>query len=168
MSSGAVVARIRKALKHIESTLEKDPVIFIDSDGGHWINETASHFLKEKSVPLKDFVEWLKIGSNHLQGLTYGNIEIQMMKLPKNDIIVFLRLQKRRGLAEKPSLTAKEREILRYLVKGFTNRKIADLMNISPGTVNTHLDNLYAKLGCSNRVAACFTALKNGLFLPSP
>jgi DNA-binding NarL/FixJ family response regulator len=52
-------------------------------------------------------------------------------------------------------------------VKGFSNKKIAGLMKISPGTVNTHLDNIYRKLGCSNRVTACITAVKNGLFLPS-
>ncbi len=51
-------------------------------------------------------------------------------------------------------------------VRGESNKSIADIMKISPGTVNTHLDNIYSKLGCSNRLSACLIALRNGLFLP--
>jgi len=39
--------------------------------------------------------------------------------------------------------------------------------SVTPGTINTHLDNIYDKLNCSNRLAACFTALKHGLIVPT-
>jgi len=40
-------------------------------------------------------------------------------------------------------------------------------MGVSPGTINSHLDSIYRKLGCSNRLEAAFTALRCGLVLPS-
>ncbi|MDA8085212.1 MAG: response regulator transcription factor [Nitrospiraceae bacterium] len=66
----------------------------------------------------------------------------------------------------KTPLTLKEREVLSLVSKGFTNKQIAEMMKISPSTVNVHLDHIYRKLGCSNRVEACFIGLKKGLFPP--
>jgi DNA-binding CsgD family transcriptional regulator len=63
-------------------------------------------------------------------------------------------------------LTQKEKEILGHSINGLTNKEIASSLNISPGTVNTHLDSIYRKLGVSNRIEASFVALKNGLIIP--
>ncbi len=50
------------------------------------------------------------------------------------------------------TLTSREIEILRYIVKGHTNRQIADALNISVRTVETHRSNLMDKLGLHSRV----------------
>lgn len=71
-----------------------------------------------------------------------------------------------RSQGAKSSISLGEREVLRYLVKGTSNKKIAEGMKISHGMVNSHLDNVYSKLGCANRLSACCIALKNGLFIP--
>ena len=52
--------------------------------------------------------------------------------------------------SESPSvalLSARERQILRLVASGMTNREIAAVLFIAPGTVRKHLDNVYAKLG---------------------
>jgi len=162
-----IIARVKKSLRLIDKNLEKEAIIFIDTKGAHWANELADEFISKKGIPKEDFVEWIKIGSSHLQNLNYDDMDIHMMKLPEQDVVVFLKQGQKDTVTKKYKLTLRERELLRYLVQGFSNRKIAGLMKIGPGTVNTHLDNIYSKLDCSNRLTTCFTALKNGLFLPT-
>jgi DNA-binding CsgD family transcriptional regulator len=53
-----------------------------------------------------------------------------------------------------PRLTPRENELLRLLAAGHTNSQIARRLGISEGTVRTHLENIYAKLGVSSRTAA--------------
>jgi DNA-binding CsgD family transcriptional regulator len=51
-------------------------------------------------------------------------------------------------------LTTREREVLSWLSKGKTNRDIAQILGLSPRTVDKHLEQIYAKLGVENRTAA--------------
>ena len=51
-------------------------------------------------------------------------------------------------------LTPREREILALVEEGKTNAEIAANLWISPATVRTHLENVYAKLGVGSRTAA--------------
>ncbi|MFC7337916.1 response regulator transcription factor [Haloferula chungangensis] len=51
-------------------------------------------------------------------------------------------------------LTRRENEIGQWLSAGKTNAEIAMILNISPGTVKRHLENIYDKLGVPNRVSA--------------
>ncbi|MBI5634390.1 MAG: response regulator transcription factor [Nitrospirae bacterium] len=162
-----ITARIKESLEQLEAAPKGEPVIYIDQKGDHWLNDTAHTFITQKKIPKDDFIEWLKMGSSHLQNLSYGDIDVHMVRLPKKGVIIHLRHEPKKRSQCGNGLTDKEREILKHLVKGKSNKKIAEQLKISPGTVNSHLDNIYVKLGCSNRVEACFTALKNGLFLPS-
>lgn len=162
-----IIARIKKSLSLIDKNLEEEAVIFLDAKGAHWVNELAKECISRKGIPKEDFVEWIKLGASHLQSLNYDDIEIHMMRLPEQDVVVFLKHGRKKAASKKYTLTQRERELLRFLVQGFSNKKIAGLMKICPGTVNTHLDNIYSKLDCSNRLTTCFTALKNGLFLPT-
>jgi DNA-binding CsgD family transcriptional regulator len=56
-------------------------------------------------------------------------------------------------------LTPREREILLWVARGKSNREIAAVLYLAPGTVRKHLDNVYAKLGVSNRAGAVGYAL---------
>ena len=56
------------------------------------------------------------------------------------------------------ALSDKELEILRLLAAGHTNSQIARRLGISEGTVRTHLENIYDKLGVSSRTAAVIRA----------
>jgi DNA-binding CsgD family transcriptional regulator len=51
-------------------------------------------------------------------------------------------------------LTRREREVLRLLADGHSDREIAAALSISPKTVGLHVSHLLAKLGVSSRAAA--------------
>ena len=72
-------------------------------------------------------------------------------------------LDLRRGHAERRGLTARELEILRHAADGKRGPEIARLLVISPSTVKTHFENIYDKLGVSDRAAAVAQALRAGL-----
>ncbi|MEO1017317.1 MAG: HD domain-containing phosphohydrolase [Pseudomonadota bacterium] len=63
-----------------------------------------------------------------------------------------------------PQITARERDVLGLLIRGLTNKAIARDLDLSPKTVSTHLEHIYAKLGVSTRAAAAIKALDRGLF----
>ena len=60
-------------------------------------------------------------------------------------------------------LTTREVEVLRLLVRGYTNRQIADRLKISPRTAEGHRANLSAKLGLRSRVELVEYAEKHRL-----
>jgi DNA-binding CsgD family transcriptional regulator len=51
-------------------------------------------------------------------------------------------------------LTRREREVLALVAEGRSNREIARVLWVSPATVRTHLEHVYAKLGVHSRTAA--------------
>lgn len=60
-------------------------------------------------------------------------------------------------------LTARERDILRLLAKGYDNQTIADELFISLKTVKTHVSNILAKLEVDDRTQAVVYAFKHHL-----
>ncbi|KXT77460.1 response regulator transcription factor [Streptococcus sp. DD13] len=60
-------------------------------------------------------------------------------------------------------LTARERDILALLAKGYENQRIADESFISLKTVKTHVSNILSKLGVSDRTQAVVYAFQHGL-----
>lgn len=56
-------------------------------------------------------------------------------------------------------LTAREAEVLYWVVKGKINRDIGDILGSSPATVKKHLERVYAKLGVETRTAAAGMAM---------
>lgn len=60
-------------------------------------------------------------------------------------------------------LTAREREILTLLAKGYDNQRIADESFISLKTVKTHVSNILSKLEVSDRTQAVVYAFQHGL-----
>ena len=86
-----------------------------------------------------------------------------MGKLGPNEFL--LRLAKDSG-ADAPAefsselgLTTREGEVLSWLSKGKTNRDIAQILGLSPRTVDKHLEQIYSKLGVENRTAAAAIAV---------
>lgn len=61
------------------------------------------------------------------------------------------------------SLTAREREILRHLARGESNKAIARNLEITEGTTKVHVKNLLKKMGFRSRVEAAVWAVQNGL-----
>ena len=61
-----------------------------------------------------------------------------------------------------PELTSRQWELLRLLAAGHTNADIARELVVSVSTVRKHLENIFARLGVTNRTAAIVKAF------PSP
>jgi DNA-binding NarL/FixJ family response regulator len=70
---------------------------------------------------------------------------------------------KGRGAPLPDSLTAREVEVLRHLARGQTNRKIAEQLTLSSGTVKNHVQHIISKLGVSDRTQAAVRAVQSGL-----
>ncbi|WP_419900535.1 DNA-binding response regulator [Roseomonas sp. USHLN139] len=63
-------------------------------------------------------------------------------------------------LRDRLGLTAREAEVLLWLGRGKSNRDIADILVLSPRTVNKHLEGIFAKLGVENRASAAALAVR--------
>lgn len=68
--------------------------------------------------------------------------------------------------AEELGLTSRERDVLRLVAAGSTNRKIAEELFISPKTASVHVSNILAKLGVAGRGEAAALAHRLRLFAP--
>lgn len=60
-------------------------------------------------------------------------------------------------------LTPTEETVLRMIVGGMSNKEIAFALDVSENTVKTHNQNIFGKIGVSDRTSAATTAIKRGL-----
>jgi len=117
----------------------------------HWLNQAQQGKAGSKAAAMASFP------GNEALRLQY------MGKLGPNEFL--LRLAKDTG-ADTPAefsselgLTTREGEVLSWLSKGKTNRDIAQILGLSPRTVDKHLEQIYSKLGVENRTAAAAIAV---------
>jgi DNA-binding NarL/FixJ family response regulator len=89
----------------------------------------------------------------HYAGTIEGGERLLLVEQVRDDLSA-LRLTDRLGL------TPREAEVLNWLRAGKTNRDIAEILGISPRTVNKHLDRIYVKLGVETRLAAAAVAMQ--------
>jgi DNA-binding CsgD family transcriptional regulator len=123
----------------------------------------------ELPQPWLDWLEQLHDGLNQpkapLKSLPLRNNELRLQYMGKLGPDEFLlRLSRETGtdtskdLSKELGLTTRESEVLSWLSKGKTNRDIAQILGLSPRTVDKHLEQIYAKLGVENRTAAAAVA----------
>ncbi|KJS60542.1 response regulator transcription factor [Streptomyces rubellomurinus] len=68
------------------------------------------------------------------------------------------------GPAELPDgLTAREAEVLALIAQGLSNTEIAQRLFVSPATVKTHINNLFAKTAVRDRAQAVAYAFRHGI-----
>jgi len=98
-----------------------------------------------------------KVGGHYLQ-LTYvGKV---------SDREILLRLAVVDDNSEKAALraafpvTEREADVLLWIAAGKSNRDIADILGLSPRTVNKYLDQIYEKIGVENRTSAAAKAVR--------
>lgn len=60
-------------------------------------------------------------------------------------------------------LTRRELDVLKLLAAGGSNRKIAERLHVTEGTIKTHINNILGKLRVSSRTQAILTALRRGI-----
>jgi predicted ATPase/DNA-binding CsgD family transcriptional regulator len=86
--------------------------------------------------------------------------------LPLSEAIIEALAEPKRDAAHSvatPSLTPREREVLRLLANGHTDRESAAMLCISPRTVEQHITNIVNKLGATSRLNAVLRAAHQGL-----
>lgn len=64
-------------------------------------------------------------------------------------------------------LTAREAEVLYWVIYGKTNRDIGEILDSSHRTVNKHLEHVFEKLGVETRTAAAALAMQKARIVPS-
>ena len=65
--------------------------------------------------------------------------------------------------AAERGITAREREILGYVSKGFSNEEIGKILNLSFNTVKAHLKSILVNLGVSDRAEAVAEGIRRGI-----
>jgi DNA-binding NarL/FixJ family response regulator len=99
----------------------------------------------------------LELGANKL--------EVSMLGPTGPDEILF-RLHELSGerdeevLQQTLRVTSREAEVLLWISRGKSNREIGEILNISPRTVNKHLEQVFVKLGVENRASAAARAVR--------
>jgi DNA-binding CsgD family transcriptional regulator len=63
-------------------------------------------------------------------------------------------------LRNKLQLTQREAEVLLWIARGKSNRDVAEILTLSPRTVNKHLEQIFNKLGVENRTSAAALAAR--------
>lgn len=63
-------------------------------------------------------------------------------------------------------LTEREKEVLQLLAHGKSNKEVAQLLNLSPHTVDSHRTNLMQKLGLHNTAEIVLYAVRKGIIVP--
>lgn len=96
--------------------------------------------------------------------LSLGGAPLRASRLDEpNPSVCVIRVEPAGGAAPaRPihTMTARESEVLLWVTRGKTNRDIAEIIGISPRTVNKHLEHIFEKLGVETRTAAAAVASK--------
>src|SRR5690606_15794670 len=58
------------------------------------------------------------------------------------------------------AVTGREADVLLWIANGKTNREIGQILEMSPRTVNKHLEQIFRKLGVENRTSAAAVAIR--------
>lgn len=150
-NAGALLWATPQAQKLLSDTLADAADDFVLPDPmPQWIEQAQKGTAGKKTATVASFP-----GNEQLR-LQY------MGKLGPNEFL--LRLAKDTSgdmpaeFSSELGLTTREGEVLSWLSKGKTNRDIAQILGLSPRTVDKHLEQIYAKLGVENRTAAAAIA----------
>ncbi|MCB8878883.1 response regulator [Acidisoma cellulosilytica] len=182
-----VIARIRVHLtgarrtQSAQAALDKAGryLLATDTEGElQWATPQAAGLLArlmppdEAGAPACPWVaEWLAFSAEQ----TPGQVAIALGDAPVLQFVyvgrmapdeVMFRIQETRTsteeaqLRERLGLTAREAEVLLWVGHGKGTRDIAEILGMSPRTVQKHLEQIYSKLGVENRAAAAAIAIR--------
>lgn len=130
---------------------------FTDSDS--WILN-SEFFLprRSKTLILLNRTKPADLSNNHITICSSQEVIIEEIeRLLASESLTATTTEKNKGLS------TREIDVLQLIVKGITNKEIADKLNISLNTVLTHRKNITAKLGIKTVSGLTFYALMNGL-----
>ncbi len=149
-----------EAAQRINEALPKTAIIILSmhSDEGYVLRALkagAKGYLLKDSVE-GDLIDAIKAVS---EGKTFFSPEITKMLVED-----YVREIRARGVEDSYELlTAREREIMRLLAQGASNKDIAAALNLSPYTVETHRRNLQEKLNLHSLAELILYAVRKGV-----
>ena len=118
----------------------------------------ADGFLSKGASPVElvDGILRVARGENALSGSAVNAVVAQLSASPG----IAIDKEAARLVAE---LTARELEVVTYLVQGLTNREIAGALYLSPLTVKTHVNHAMTKVGARDRAQLVPVAVRAGI-----
>jgi len=146
-----------------------------------WRTPQAAQLLANLRSPAPDRVEWPPVLVDHVRRFIakgqdvgagpslvpfgVGQLEIALLGRGGSNEYYFRMSEPIGGreagiLKAALGLTVRESEVLVWISSGKSNRDISDILNISPRTVNKHLEQIFTKLGVENRAAAAAVATR--------
>ncbi len=156
------------------AAIDSQPFWWSELDGDPKLTKDEQHFmdlLREAdlgdglAIPLfgphgRNGYAGVGFGKNHKFVTTFEVARLQnAAQLAHQRYCTLLREKERNEVP----LSAREAEILKWVVRGKSNSVIADILGISSYTVDTYIRRIFGKLGVSSRVTAALRALALGL-----
>ncbi len=121
----------------------------LGSTGGTYVNDaqvSGAHALKH--------------GDTVRFGTVEARFEDRESQMNRDDDTVLMELPE---VEDKPMLSPRQQEVLRYLRDGLTNPEIAKRLGVTERTVKAHCQEVFDRIGARNRTAAVAVALRLGL-----
>lgn len=173
IAQGAYVA-MDEAHRHLLAATTDGKILWSTPQASKLIAEAFSGGQKMETNFPPHIVNWLKEhsepDSNATQQLVLSSTDKRQLllsyigKTGPNELLLrilddsFLITQNR--LVEKFNLTQRESAVLAWIATGKTNRDIGVILDLSPRTINKHMERIHQKLGVETRTAAAAAALQ--------
>ncbi len=125
--------------------------------------------LSQQSLLAPQIAHWLKHHPEPGNSLTLNDLgyplAVKLINEQSNGELLLKLIDGQRPtgaamLKEHLTLTERESEVLYWIANGKANREAAEILKMSPRTVNKHLEQIFTKLGVENRTAAAGIALR--------
>lgn len=183
LKQARIIQRVENALNNgLYSALAVDAagiIIWLPVAGSRWLCEflqlpTLPENIKAGSPLPSPLLEWVKSQLAKPETVeqatfesTKGGAHFSLKLTPCHGLQEYLLLlEKRTGewnldaVKNSLGLTSREAEILMWISRGKTNNEIGPILDVSPRTVNKHLEHIFEKLGVVTRAAAVSVALQ--------
>lgn len=101
-------------------------------------------------------IKLMQVGEKFIPAGLYENIANQVSVNQVNE-------ESADSFVARTSLSPREIDVLRALVKGISNRQIGQELGVEEVTIKLHLRRIYKKIGVANRTQAVKLAMANGI-----
>lgn len=139
-----------KVIWHTDNAID---MLTAASPNENWINETLPNIIKNWVMHEPERNSRLKLhdlsGSIQLRFINRTHPGEYLFRLINHDEIYA-----KKRLIDQFSLTTRESDVLLWVSHGKTNREIGVIIDMSPRTVNKHLEQIFKKLNVENRTSA--------------
>ncbi len=153
-------------LRDVDHSTSVEPLRLTDAVSARAFRKTACYAVMRPFGVEHELKLWLPAPPRHSRcfefnrgpGSDFSDRDVALLRLVRPHLA---RLRARWERAPRPAqLTERERDVLELVAQGLTNREVAARLFISSGTVRTHLEHVYEKLGVRTRAGAVAAAFR--------